>query len=350
MTAFLIRLLHLLPPEDAHNVTLAMLQTGLALSFGKDDPILRTRVWDRDFSNPVGLAAGFDKNASVVVPLLNLGFGFVETGTVTPKPQPGNPKPRIFRYAPQQAVINRLGFNNEGLEKYCARFRGFANHPMRKKGVVGANIGRNKDSADAVADYVMGVKAVSELADYVVINISSPNTPGLRGLQNKKELGALLAEVQKARAGLPKKPPLVVKIAPDLEEEALADIAEVTLNYQVDGIIIGNTTLSRPADLATEFAKEAGGLSGPPLFDLSTRVLRQMYRLTHGRMPLIGVGGISSALGAYKKVRAGASLVQIYTGLIYHGPELLFRIKRELPQLLRRDGFSSLKDAVGVDA
>ncbi|MBI3419101.1 MAG: quinone-dependent dihydroorotate dehydrogenase [Proteobacteria bacterium] len=345
------RLLHLLPPETAHRFTLLALKCGLGPSAaGKDDPVLHTRVWGLDFPNPVGIAAGFDKNAEAVLPLLKAGFGFVEAGTVTPQAQPGNPQPRLFRLPEQKAVINRLGFNNEGLEAYVARLKALANDPFRQKSVVGANLGRNKDQTDAAADYVTGVRAVSKLADYVVINISSPNTPGLRGLQNKPELSALLAEVQKARRTLasPKLPPLLVKIASDLDEAALNNIAEVTLANKVDGLIIGNTTLSRPSGLPPALAQEAGGLSGPPLFSLSNQALRQMYKIIEGKLLLIGVGGIASAEDAYEKIRLGASLVQLYTGLIYGEPELLADIKRGLATLLRRDGFKSVADAVGT--
>jgi dihydroorotate dehydrogenase len=351
MTAILTKALHLLPPEVAHHVTLFGLKTGLAVPPAReDDPVLATNVWGRDFSNPIGMAAGFDKNAEVVLPLLALGFGFVEAGTVTPRPQPGNPKPRLFRIPSHKAVINRLGFNNHGLNVYTERLAGIATHPLRRHGIVGANVGRNKTSTDAIADYVTGVQLVSNLADYVVINISSPNTPGLRGLQNKSELTALLAAIQQARLLLPKKPPLLVKIAPDLDAQGLADVAETVLEAKVDGLILGNTTISRPEDLPREMAEQAGGLSGAPLLELSNDKLRQMYKLTSGKLPLIGVGGVASAMDAYKKIKLGASLVQLYTGLIYGGPPMLREIKEGLTVLLKRDGFKSVAEAIGKDA
>jgi dihydroorotate dehydrogenase len=351
MLSALTRLLHLLPPETAHEATLLALQSGLVPTvLDPDDPALHTRLWGLNFPNPIGLAAGFDKNAAAVIPLLKLGFGFVEAGTVTPRPQGGNPKPRLFRLPSHKAVINRLGFNNQGLDAYVQRLRAIEKDPARHKGVVGANVGRNKNSADGNADYVTGVKAVSPLADYVVINISSPNTPGLRGLQNKSELSVLLSAVQQARAGFSKKPPLLVKIAPDLDDQALSDIAEVVLGADVDGLIISNTTILRPASIPADLAIEVGGLSGPPVFEMSNEVLRKMYRLTGGKLPLIGVGGISSAEDAYKKIRLGASLVQLYTGLVYGGPQLLFDIRAGLAALLRRDGFKSVHEAVGKDA
>jgi dihydroorotate dehydrogenase len=342
-----VALLRLLPPEQAHRCTLALLKHGGAFLHARPvDPMLATRVWDLDFAHPVGLAAGFDKNAECVTALLNLGFAFVETGTVTPRPQPGNPKPRLFRLPAQRAVINRLGFNSEGLDVYTKNLRALG--PSRARGIVGANIGRNKESTDAVADYVTGIRSVSDVADYVTVNISSPNTPGLRGLQNREELEQLLSAVQAARHTLPKKPPLLVKIAPDLDEAACEGIAEVALHNNVDGLIVSNTTLSRPDYLPPGLAAEAGGLSGPPLFELSTQILARMYRLTQGRLPLVGVGGISSAEDAYAKIRAGASLVQLYTAFIYQGPELLNVICEGLVQLLRRDGFKNIREAVGT--
>ncbi len=347
----LLKALHLLPPETAHNLTLAALQSGFApVTPLEADPILRTQAFGLSFSNPVGIAAGFDKNAVAVVPLLRWGFGFVEAGTVTPRPQPGNPQPRLFRVPSARAVINRLGFNNEGLDAYMERLQKLAEDPIRRGGIVGANLGKNKNSADAIEDYVTGVKAASKFADYVVINISSPNTPGLRGLQNKKELAALLASVQKTRRDLQvaRLPPLLVKIAPDLDEQALNDIAETALAAAIDGLIIGNTTISRPSEIPEYLAKEAGGLSGKPLFALSTAILRQMHKLTKGQIPLIGVGGISSAEDAYKKIRAGASLVQLYTALVYEGPMLVAKINEGLAERLRRDGFASLSAAVGT--
>ena len=346
-------LLRWLSPELAHTITVRLLATGLAPPMdGPADPILAQRLWGIDFPNPVGMAAGFDKNAEAIDGLLALGFGSVEVGTVTPRPQPGNPKPRCFRLPEQQAMINRFGFNNEGLEAIARRLATFRHRHRRRPGAVGANIGRNKDSVDAVHDYVAGVYALAPLSDYLVINVSSPNTPGLRALQDREPLTELLSRVLEARADLCEKktPPLLLKIAPDLDDGDLAAVAEVSLAVGIDGLIVSNTTISRPDPVAALPAgAETGGLSGQPLFTLSTRVLGQIYRHTSGRLPLIGVGGIASPEDAYAKIRNGASLVQLYTALVYQGPALVHKIKRELPEFLRRDGFASIAEAVGAD-
>ena len=263
---------------------------------------------------------------------------------MTPLPQSGNPRPRLFRLAEDQAIVNRMGFNNDGLGLVQARLRG---RDPSVQGILGANLGKNKDSDDAVLDYVAGVRALAPLADYLVVNVSSPNTPGLRALQGREPLAALLAAVRAARGGL--RPPLLLKIAPDLTGADKADIAEVALAGGVDGLIVSNTTIARPAGLGSARAAEAGGLSGRPLFAPSTAVLADMYRLTGGKLPLIGVGGIASAEDAYAKIRAGASLLQLYTALVYEGPGLVGRIKRGLAQRLRADGFASLAEAVGAD-
>lgn len=336
-----------LDPETAHWAAMTALRLGLVGGGGAEDPILATRVWGLDFSNPIGIAAGFDKNAEVPDAILRSGFGFAEIGTVTPKPQAGNPRPRLFRLAADGAVVNRMGFNNEGLDAVATRL---ARRP--RVGVVGANIGKNKDSADAVADYATGATALAPTADYLVVNVSSPNTPGLRALQGREPLAQLLRAVKAARDGAVKsaiKPPLLVKIAPDLAEEDLLDIAEVAAAVPVDGLIATNTTIARPASLKDPRRGESGGLSGRPLFEPSTRVLGRLYKLTGGKIPLIGVGGVGSGADAYAKIRAGASLVQLYTALVYEGPGLIGTIKRDLAQCLRRDGFSSLAGAVGAD-
>jgi dihydroorotate dehydrogenase len=342
-------LLRRLDPEVAHGLTLRALARGLApRESGTDDPILAIRLWGRDFANPIGLAAGFDKDAAVVGPLLELGFGFVEVGTVTPRPQAGNPRPRIFRLPGERAVINRLGFAGAGARsavRRLARWRASGG-----RGILGVNLGKNRDSADAAADYAAVARALGRYADYLVINVSSPNTPGLRALQERAELERLVDAVRQALAETPTgaAPPLLVKIAPDLAPADLEDIAAVALERALDGLIATNTTVARPAGLRGRHRAEAGGLSGRPLFAPATRVLAETYRLTDGRVPLIGVGGVASGAEAYAKIRAGASLVQLYTGLIYEGPALVPRIKRELAQLLRRDGFSSLAAAVGT--
>ena len=339
-------------PEAAHRLTLLVLRCGLSFHAAlpvSDRAILRARVWDLEFVNPLGLAAGFDKDAEVADALLRSGFGFVEIGSVTPRPQPGNPKPRIFRLAEDRALINRLGFNSAGLARVEANLRR-RRAAAPEGGLIGINLGRNKDSAEAGPDYLAGLRALAPLADYLVINVSSPNTPGLRALQGRDQLEALLAPLRAELDGMKgRRPPLLLKIAPDLTAEDRADIAEVALTQGLDGLIVSNTTIERPADLESRFRGEAGGLSGAPLFGPSTALLAEMYRLTGGRLPLVGVGGVASAAEAYAKIRAGAALVQLYTGLVYHGPGLPRRILIELAALLRRDGFATVAEAVGAD-
>ena len=339
-------LLRALAPEAAHRLTLTALAAGLAgTRRASDPPELRQRLWGLDVPNPIGIAAGFDKDARAPDALLRLGFGLVEIGTVTPRPQPGNPKPRVFRLEADGALINRMGFNSGGLDRVVERLA------MRRNegGIVGVNIGKNRDSADAVPDYTEGVRRSAPLADYLVVNVSSPNTPGLRDLQARAVLEALLRQVLTARDETGVQPPLLLKIAPDLTSEERADIAAVALATGIDGMIIANTTIARPSELRSPQAGEAGGLSGRPLFAPSTALLAEMYRLTEGRLPLIGVGGVASAEDAYAKIRAGASLVQLYTALVFAGPALLGRIKTGLAALLRRDGFASVAEAVGAD-
>lgn len=327
-------------------MTLAALATGLGGRQRPRDPaILATRVWGRDFPNPIGIAAGFDKNARAPDALLRLGCGFVEVGTVTPLPQPGNPRPRVFRLAGDKALINRLGFNSGGLDRLVARLE----RRRRDSGIAGVNLGKNRDSAAAAADYAEGVRRTAALADYLVVNVSSPNTPGLRDLQARAVLEDLLRTVLAARDRSGARPPLLVKIAPDLTAEERADVAAAALAVGIDGIVISNTTVARPPGLKSPLAAEAGGLSGPPLFAPSTALLGDIYRLTEGRLPLIGVGGVASAADAYAKIRAGASLVQLYTALVYQGPALLGQVKSGLAELLRRDGFAAVGDAVGAD-
>jgi dihydroorotate dehydrogenase len=341
-------LLRALPAEAAHRLTVRALASGLgSLVAGHaepDTPSLHQTLWGRDFPNPVGIAAGFDKDAEVPDALLRLGFGFAEAGTVTPRPQPGNPKPRIFRLYDDRAVINRMGFNSQGLEPTLARLRA-----RPRVGIVGVNLGKNRDSTDAAADYLEGVRRVGPLADYFVINVSSPNTPGLRDLQRREILDDLLRRLVAARDEAAPGTPLLVKIAPDLSLEERADIAALAGPSGIDGIVIANTTIARPAGLESAAAGEQGGLSGSPLFAPSTALLGEIYRLTQGKIPLVGVGGISSATDAYAKIRAGASLVQLYTALVFDGPALIGRIKRDLAELLRRDGFSSIVEAIGAN-
>ncbi|XP_051127851.1 dihydroorotate dehydrogenase (quinone), mitochondrial [Andrographis paniculata] len=364
----------LLDPEFAHRMGVTAASRGwVPIEKRPDPPILELEVWGRRFSNPIGLAAGFDKNAEAIEGLLGLGFGFVEVGSVTPVPQEGNPKPRIFRLRNEGAIINRCGFNSEGIVVVAKRLG--AQHGKRKletsstsspvgdeivqggkagPGILGVNLGKNKTSEDAAADYVQGVHTLSQYADYLVINISSPNTPGLRQLQGRKQLKDLVKKVQAARDemqwGEEGPPPLLVKIAPDLSKQDLEDIAAVALALRVDGLIISNTTIQRPDAVKNNpVSEESGGLSGKPLFDLSTDILKDMYILTKGKIPLIGCGGVSSGEDAYNKIRAGATLVQLYTAFAYGGPALIPCIKAELAACLHRDGFKSVNEAVGAD-
>ncbi|HVZ09421.1 quinone-dependent dihydroorotate dehydrogenase [Rhodopila sp.] len=332
-----------LDPETAHDLGLRALRAGLAGRVPPtDDPALAVTVLGRQFRNPIGLAAGFDKNAEAAGALMRLGFGFVETGTVTPRPQAGNPRPRLFRLAEDRAVINRMGFNNRGLEVYRANLAKLA----RRSVPLGGNVGINKEGADPVRDYPALIAAVGPLADYVVINVSSPNTPGLRDLQGEEQLGRILGAV----ATIADRPPILVKVAPDLSMDGLAAVVETCVAHGVRGLIVGNTTISRPPTLVSRHAGEAGGLSGVPLMALSTAVLARASRLAAGRLVLIGTGGIFSGQDVLRKIQAGASLVQLYTAFAYHGPALLPRLKAELLSALRQEGFASVGDAVGVRA
>jgi dihydroorotate dehydrogenase len=301
---------------------------------------LRTTVAGLEFPSPVGLAAGFDKDAEVPEAMLSLGFGFVEVGTVTPLPQPGNPKPRLFRLAEDRAVINRMGFNNEGQAAAVERLRLCA----RVHGVIGVNIGANKDSADRIADYVAGVRAMNPVARYLTINISSPNTPGLRQLQDEGALRALLSAIQEARD--PKGPPIFLKVAPDLGEGEPDQIVRVALQHGIDALIVANTTVSR-LQLRSRHAGETGGLSGEPLKALALKALRDFRSASGGQMPLIGVGGISNADDAWERIRAGASLVQLYSAMVFEGPGIARRIARGLDERLKREGFANIAEAVG---
>lgn len=342
-----------LAPETAHGLVIRALKLGL-VPRGRPvaDPILTCRLWGLTFANPIGLAAGFDKNAEVPDAMLAQGFGFVEVGTITPRPQSGNPRPRLFRLAADRAVINRLGFNNGGLEAARARLIQRRGRP----GIVGANVGANKDSADMAADYVAGIRGLYGLADYFTVNISSPNTPGLRDWQKAEALDELLTRVMAAReearrdaATAGPMTPLLVKVAPDLTDEAKADIAALALRHRIDGLIVSNTTISRPDGLTSPHHTQAGGLSGRPLFPLSTQALRDFYQLTGGSLPLIGVGGIASGTDAYAKIRAGASLVQLYSALVFDGPGLVLKIARDLADRLKAEGFATVSAAVGAD-
>jgi dihydroorotate dehydrogenase len=342
------RALRVLPAEAARDLTVRALAAGLGrfvaddVSREPDPPILAQRLWGLDFPNPVGLAAGYDKDARVPEALLRFGFGFVEIGTVTPRPQPGNPKPRVFRLEQDQAIVNRMGFNSGGLDTVTDRLS-----RRSGAGIIGVNLGKNRDSGDAASDYAEGIRRMARLADYLVVNISSPNTPGLRDLQRRASLESLLRLLLRAREESGRLVPVLVKIAPDLTSAEREDIASVALDARIDGLVVSNTTIKRPAEILSCNARETGGLSGPPLFAPSTALLSEMFRLTQGRLPLVGVGGIASASDAYAKIRAGACLVQLYTALVFKGPHLVGEIKKGLADLLATDGFTSIADAVG---
>jgi dihydroorotate dehydrogenase len=337
-------LLFQLDAERAHGMTIAGLKAVPIGPAPKSDPILETCFAGLTFPNPIGMAPGFDKNGEVPDALVRLGFGYAEVGTLTPLPQTGNPKPRVFRLIEDKAVINRLGFNNEGQEKAMPRLK-----QMRSrmgKGVLGINIGANKDSDDRIADYVIGVQNMAPLADYLTVNISSPNTPGLRALQDKGALEELLAAVMKARGK--NTVPVFLKVAPDLEPADVDDIVDVVGKQKLDALIVSNTTITRN-DLKSRNQKETGGLSGAPLKEMAQQRLKDFRAASGGNIPLIGVGGIATAKDAYDRIRAGASLVQLYTGMIYEGPTIARCMASELAKLLKQDGFHSVSEAVGTD-
>ncbi len=336
-------LLLALPPERAHDLAVKSLELGLyPRATAPNDRRLSLRLFGLDFPSPIGMAAGFDKDARVPRELLAIGFGFVEVGTLTPRAQSGNPPPRMFRSMVDRAVINRLGFNNEGQEAALVRLK------HRGGGIVGVNLGAGRDSKDRIGDYVTGITRMAEVASYFTINISSPNTPGLRDLQAPVALDALLKRVQAARAALPcKAPPLLVKLAPDIADDDLPEVVRVIQANGADGIMVSNTTLDRDGLSDRAFAKEAGGLSGRPLFARSTRVLARVYQLTQGKLPLIGVGGIDSGETALAKIEAGASLFQLYTGLVFEGPSLIGRIKQALIGAMDKSGSVTLAPLTG---
>ncbi len=333
--------LRLIDPETAHGLAIRALKTLPLLAPGADDPVLRTRLAGLNLSNPVGLAAGLDKNGEALRGLSRLGFGFVECGSVTPRAQPGNPRPRLFRLTEDQAIINRMGFNNAGLEVFAKHLK------TRPAGtVVGANLGANKDTEDKAADYVAGLKRLRGLADYVTVNVSSPNTPGLRALQGRAALDDLLGRLAEARDGDPT--PVFLKIAPDLTPDEIALIVEASLDHGIDALIVSNTTLDRPDTLRSRDREEAGGLSGRPLQVRARAAVTAAAAASTGRLPLIAVGGIDSGAEAYARIRAGACAVQLYSALIYGGPGLVGRIKRDLTERLRADGFTCVNEAVGT--
>jgi len=327
-----------LDPETAHRLAIRALQMTPLPAPGADDPILKTTIAGLEMSNPVGLAAGLDKNGEALEGLSRLGFGAVECGSVTPRAQPGNPKPRLFRLAEDRAIINRMGFNNEGLEPFAARL---AQRPTRA--AIGANLGANKDTEDKAADYVAGLRRLAGLADYFTVNISSPNTPGLRALQGREALDDLLGRIHEARPD--DGAPVFLKIAPDLIGEEIGMIVEASIAHRIDALIVSNTTLERPASLRSAYKGEAGGLSGAPLKPFAQKALEAAAEAAGGRLPLIAVGGIADGADAYARIRAGASAVQVYSALIYEGPGMVGRIKRDLAARLRADGFASVAEA-----
>ncbi|XP_053696936.1 dihydroorotate dehydrogenase (quinone), mitochondrial-like [Sabethes cyaneus] len=343
-------IVRLAPPETAHHLAVFGLKLGLIRPGYQDPGVLRTQLMNMVLRNPVGIAAGFDKQGEAVCGLHLLEFGVVEVGSVTPQPQPGHSRPRVFRLYEDKAIVNRYGFNSEGHKVVYERLKE-ARQKCGEDVALGINLGKNKLSKDAIRDYVKGVKRFSGLADYLVINISSPNTPGLRTMQNKSTLFVLLSEVLKVRSSLPlaEQRPIMVKLAPDLSDEDIQEIVTVVCSKAcaVDGLIVSNTTIERPSSLKSINAGQLGGLSGQPLFQRSTQLVAKVYKWTEGKIPIIGVGGIFSGRDAYNKILAGASAVQLYTAFIYHGPPIVIRVKQELEELLKADGYDSVQQAVG---
>ena len=337
--------IRMLDAEIAHNLAIKALKSGLVpRPCQVNDPRLKTTMFGLEFPNPIGLAPGFDKNAEAVNPLFDQQFGFVEIGTVTPLPQSGNPKPRLFRLRKDAAIINRMGFNNDGHAAVAARLQ----KAMPYKGILGVNIGANKTSDDRVEDYVKGIEKFHQLADYLTVNISSPNTPGLRALQSGKELEQLLERINAARFSFQDKTPVLLKIAPDLIDEELLEICEICMQAKIDGLIISNTTLAREG-LKSSYANQQGGLSGEPLFQISTRMLARAYKATSGQLPLIGVGGIATAKQAFDKLAAGASLLQLYSAMVYRGPHLARNIANDLANLLDRHNLADISAVTGIN-
>ena len=350
MQNIIFKIIKQFSPELSHNITLKLLKYNFNKKNIFNDPILHQHIFGFDFNNPLGLAAGFDKNAELINPLLNLGFGFVEVGTVTPKPQYGNDKPRIFRLKEDAAIINHLGFNNKGVI-YAEKQLKNLNLNSLSRGIVGINIGRNKNTSNYLDDYIFCLEKLGPLAHYVTVNISSPNTPGLRDLQNRGNIENLVKNLKKTKdkMNLLKNTPIFFKISPDMNEEQMRDIALISLSNNIDGLIISNSTLDRSANLKSTFKNEIGGVTGKPLFLKSTLMLKKMYVLTNGQIPLIGVGGISNAMESYEKIKAGASLIQLYTALTFQGPQIINKILLDLVNLLKTDGYKNIKDAIGKD-
>ena len=346
----LVNLLRLLPPETAHAITIKLLKSNLNFNrkYLKIYKSLSQTILGINFKNPVGLAAGFDKNAEVINQMFAYGFGFVEIGTVTPQKQLGNEKPRVFRLLEDEAIINHLGFNNKGSEEILFNLKSFFEHKDVNK-VIGINVGKNKSTKNDIDDYLYSIEKLGIYGDYITINISSPNTPGLRDLQLRGRIEALVKKIQKKQSEIEQieKKPIFIKISPDLDDEQLRDIALMSLANNVNGLIISNSTIQRPDTLISNYKNEVGGLSGKPLFLNSTILLKKMYSLTNGQITLIGVGGISSGYECYEKIKAGASLVQLYTALVYQGPKIINQILKELDELITIDGYNNISEAIG---
>lgn len=343
-----IKILKFLPPELAHSFSIKALKYFNLKYDNINDPILSQHILGLDFPNPIGLAAGFDKNAEVISSMFSLGFGFIEVGTITPLPQNGNPKPRVFRLEEDKGIINSLGFNNKGIlkaKKNLIKFKSSSN----KNRIVGVNLGINKNSTDSINDYLFGIESFCNLANYITINISSPNTVGLRDLQLRGKIENLIKQVVLKREKIDSltKIPIFIKISPDLNDDQLRDIALISLANNIDGLIITNTTINRPNNLLSKNKNFKGGLSGKPLFQASNKILKKMYNLTNGQIILIGVGGISSGSDCYEKIKSGASLIQLYSALTFSGPSLISKIKKELVDLIKTDGYNNISDLIG---
>ncbi len=346
-----LKILRLLPPELSHTITINFLKYFLIRQKNIEDPILAQHLMGLDFPNPIGLAAGFDKNAEVMNSMFSFGFGFLEVGTITPQPQIGNSKPRVFRLIEDKAIINSLGFNNKGIKKVKKNLIKHQKSYLNNK-IVGVNIGKNKNSNEAIDDYLIGLEELGDLASYITINISSPNTEGLRDLQLRGKIEKLIKKIIAKRDEIKKinTKPILIKISPDLNEDQLRDIALISLANNIDGLILTNSTINRDNNLISKNKEKIGGLSGKPLYDNSNLVLKKMYELTNGQIPLIGVGGISSGRDCYEKIKSGASLVQLYTALVYSGPNLINDIKSDLIDLIKTDGYKNVSEVIGKSA
>ncbi len=346
----LINLLRLLPPEMAHELTIKLIKSNFIVGIKRNQEYttLKQNILGIDFKNPLGLAAGFDKNAEVIIPMIRYGFGFVEVGTITPRPQKGNQKPRIFRLLEDEAVINHLGFNNKGSEKILRNLKAFYENKAIN-GVVGINIGKNKSTKNDIDDYLYCIEKLGEFGNYITINISSPNTPGLRDLQLRGRIETLVKKIQSKQSEIKQlnNKPIFIKISPDLDDEQLRDIALMSLANNINGLIISNSSIKRPESLISYHKNELGGLSGKPIFIDSTIILKKMYSLTNGQIPLIGVGGVSNGYECYEKIKAGACLVQLYTALTFNGPKIIKEILTELNNLVLTEGYRNISEVVG---